>query len=83
MGCNNWEIREYLHFLLPLIKHDCACIEFNAITPNYISSISYCRKEMSLSKGGGGAQPNISKEIIVNTFIHFTTFSEQQRIVMK
>ena len=36
-----------------------------------------------IAKGGGGAQPNISKEIIVNTFIPLPPLSEQQRIVME
>ncbi len=36
---------------------------------------------MFISKGGGGAQPNISKEIIVNTAIPLPPFAEQERIV--
>ncbi len=34
-----------------------------------------------IAKGGGGAQPNISKEIIVKTYIPLPPFLEQQRIV--
>ena len=37
----------------------------------------------TVSKGGGGAQPNISKEIIVNHDIHLPPLAEQQRIVQK
>jgi len=31
--------------------------------------------------GGGGAQPNISKEKIINTYIPLPPFAEQKRIV--
>ena len=31
--------------------------------------------------GGGGAQPNISKEKIINTHIPLPPFAEQKRIV--
>ena len=36
---------------------------------------------MFIAKGGGGAQPNISKEIIVNTAIPLPPLTEQERIV--
>ena len=36
---------------------------------------------MFIAKGGGGAQPNISKEIIVNTAIPLPPLAEQERIV--
>ena len=31
--------------------------------------------------GGGGAQPNISKEKIINTYIPLPPFTEQKRII--
>ena len=61
----------------------CACIEFNAITQLYLFYFLLSQRSTFISKGGGGAQPNISKEIIVNTFIPLPPLSEQQRIVME
>ena len=61
----------------------CACIEFNAITQLYLFYLLLSQRNGFIAKGGGGAQPNISKEIIVNTFIPLPPLSEQQRIVME
>ena len=61
----------------------CACIEFNAITQLYLLYFLLSQRNGFIAKGGGGAQPNISKEIIVNTFIPLPPLSEQQRIVME
>lgn len=61
----------------------CACIEFNAITQLYLFYFLLSQRSTFISKGGGGAQPNISKEIIVNTFIPLPPLSEQQHIVME
>ncbi|EES68166.1 restriction endonuclease subunit S [Bacteroides thetaiotaomicron] len=61
----------------------CACIEFNAITQLYLFYFLLSQRNGFIAKGGGGAQPNISKEIIVNTFIPLPPLSEQQRIVME
>ena len=61
----------------------CACIEFNAITQLYLFYFLLSQRNEFIAKGGGGAQPNISKEIIVNTFIPLPPFAEQQRIVIE
>ncbi len=61
----------------------CAFIEFNAITQLYLFYFLLSQRSTFISKGGGGAQPNISKEIIVNTFIPLPPLSEQQRIIME
>ena len=61
----------------------CACVEFNAITQLYLFYFLLSQRNEFVAKGGGGAQPNISKEIIVNTFIPLPPLSEQQRIVME
>lgn len=61
----------------------CACIEFNAITRLYLFYFLLSQRNILISKGGGGAQPNISKEIITNTFIPVPPLPEQQRIVSK
>ena len=61
----------------------CACIEFHAITQLYLFYFLLSQRNEFIAKGGGGAQPNISKEIIVNTFIPLPPLSEQQRIVIE
>ena len=40
-------------------------------------------KEKFIAMGGGGAQPNISKEKIIHTHIPLPPLSEQHRIVAK
>ena len=59
----------------------CACIEYFAITQYYLFYFLLSQRDMFISKGGGGAQPNISKEIIVNTAIPLPPLAEQERIV--
>ena len=61
----------------------CACIEFNAVTQLYLFYFLLSQRSEFVAKGGGGAQPNISKEIIVNTVIPLPPIAEQQRIVQK
>ena len=59
----------------------CACIEYFAITQLYLFYFLLSQRMAFIAKGGGGAQPNISKEIIVNTVIPLPPLTEQQRIV--
>ena len=59
----------------------CACIEYFAITQHYLFYFLLSHRDMFIAKGGGGAQPNISKEIIVNTAIPLPPLTEQERIV--
>ena len=59
----------------------CACIEYCAITQHYLFYFLLSHRDMFIAKGGGGAQPNISKEIIVNTAIPLPPLAEQERIV--
>ena len=59
----------------------CACIEYFAITQHYLFYFLLSHRNMFIAKGGGGAQPNISKEIIVNTAIPLPPLAEQERIV--
>ena len=61
----------------------CACIEFHGITQLFLFYFLLSQRMMFISKGGGGAQPNISKEIIVNSTIALPPLAEQQRIVQK
>ena len=59
----------------------CACSEFNGVTNKYLFYFLISHKEAFIRQGGGGAQPNISKEIIVNTPIPIPPEKEQERIV--
>ena len=59
----------------------CACTEYFAITQHYLFYFLLSHRDMFIAKGGGGAQPNISKEIIVNTEIPLPPLAEQERIV--
>ena len=61
----------------------CACIKYFAIIQSYLFYFLLSHRAAFIAKGGGGAQPNISKEIIVNTLIPLPPLAEQQRIVAK
>ena len=61
----------------------CACIEYFAVIQPYLFYFLLSHRPAFIAKGGGGAQPNISKEIIVNTVIPLPPIAEQQRIVAK
>ena len=57
----------------------CGCEPFiyNKYLFFYLMSI----KENLIRQGSGGAQPNISKEIIINNYIILPPINEQKRIV--
>ena len=59
----------------------CVCYEFYGINNKYLFYFLKEHKEEFILQGFGGAQPNISKEKIVNTFIPLPPLSEQERIV--
>ena len=61
----------------------CACIEYYAITQYYLFYFLLSHRDIFIAKGGGGAQPNISKEIIVNTAIPLPPLPEQERITIE
>lgn len=61
----------------------CACIVFPSIYNLYLFYFLLANRTTFIKKGEGGAQPNISKEKIVNTFIPLPPLAEQQRIVEK
>ena len=59
----------------------CACIQYDAVVQLYLFYYLMSQRSSFIEKGGGGAQPNISKEIIINTAIPVPPLSEQSRIV--
>jgi len=59
----------------------CACEVFNGIDKEFLFLFLLSHREEFIKMGGGGAQPNISKEKIINTYIPLPPFAEQKRIV--
>ena len=59
----------------------CACSQFTGVSNKYLFYFLLSHKEAFIRLGGGGAQPNISKEIIINTPIPIPPEKEQERIV--
>ena len=58
----------------------CACVDYKAVTPKYLFNFLLSHKEEFVKMGGGGAQPNISKEKIISTLIPVPPIAEQNRI---
>jgi len=61
----------------------CACQVSNAIVNQYLFFFLQAIKSLLIKKGAGGAQPNISREIIVGTLIPIPPKEEQNRILKK
>ena len=59
----------------------CACVAYQGIEQKYLFYYLLSHREQFVMLGGGGAQPNISKEKIVDTFFPIPPMSEQKRIV--
>lgn len=60
----------------------CACVNY-ICDKMFLFYFLLANREHFIAMGGGGAQPNISKEKIINTHILLPPLSEQQRIVAK
>ena len=61
----------------------CACIPYEGIYNKYLFYFLMAFRNKFIKMGEGGAQPNISKEKIVNTLFSLPPFAEQKRIVVK
>lgn len=61
----------------------CACIPFDGIYNKYLFYYLMARRTAFIKMAEGGAQPNISKEKIVNALIAIPPLNEQKRIVSK
>ena len=59
----------------------CSCSEFIGVSNLYLFYFLLSHREAFIHQGGGGTQPNISKEIIINTPIPIPPEKEQSRIV--
>lgn len=61
----------------------CACIPYEGIHNKYLFYYLMSMRRSYIGMAEGGAQPNISKEKIVNSLIPLPPFAEQKRIVAK
>ena len=61
----------------------CACIPNEGIYNKYLFYFLMSQRNHFKSMGGGGAQPNISKDIIISTQFPLPPLAEQKRIVAK
>ena len=61
----------------------CACIPFCGIYNKYLFYFLMSQRKIFLSMSEGGAQPNISKEKIINHLIPLPPLNEQKRIVVE
>ena len=59
----------------------CACIDYEGVHQKYLFYFLLSHKDEFIALGGGGAQPNISKDIIVKTLIPIPPINEQGKIV--
>ena len=61
----------------------CACIPHDGVWNKYLFYYLMARRKDFVKMGEGGAQPNISKEKIVNSIIPLPPLAEQKRVVAK
>ena len=61
----------------------CVCSNYNGVEKLFLFYFLMNHKEHFIQQGFGGAQPNISKEKIIETFLPLPPLSEQKRIVAK
>ena len=61
----------------------CACDLLNCAEPEYLFYYLMAQRHAFIQLGGGGAQANISKEIIVNYQVPVPPVEEQRRIVAR
>jgi type I restriction enzyme S subunit len=61
----------------------CACTVYQGIYYKFLFYFLMARRESFKSQGAGGAQPNISKEKIINSLFTLPSLAEQKRIVEK
>ncbi|AKT46319.1 hypothetical protein ADJ67_00360 [Eubacterium sulci ATCC 35585] len=61
----------------------CACIVFPSVYNLYLFYFLLANRTSFVKQGEGGAQPNISKDKIINTLIPLPPLAEQTRIVEK
>ncbi|MCV2441785.1 restriction endonuclease subunit S [Acinetobacter bereziniae] len=61
----------------------CACTLFGEFSSKFLLTFLKAKKQYFIDMGAGGAQPNISREKLIETIIEVPPLEEQQRIVAK
>ena len=61
----------------------CACIPYEGVYNKYLFYFLMARRTDFIKMGEGGAQPNISKEKIINAIFALPPLAEQKRIVKR
>jgi type I restriction enzyme, S subunit len=61
----------------------CACTPFKGVYNRFLFFLLRAYRQRFTNQGAGGAQPNISREKIINTVVPLPPFEEQKRIVAK
>ncbi len=61
----------------------CCCTPFDGLYNLYLFYLLMAEKDRFIKLGAGGAQPNISREKIVNFIVPLPPYNEQQRIVKR
>ncbi|WP_294360711.1 restriction endonuclease subunit S [uncultured Clostridium sp.] len=61
----------------------CACTPFEQVNNKYLYTVLLAIRQKFRSESFGGAQPNISKQKIINSIMPLPPFQEQKRIVAK
>lgn len=61
----------------------CACNTFTGIHNEFLYNLLLSLKNNFISQGAGAAQPNISREKIINTVVPLPPYKEQKRIVSR
>ncbi len=61
----------------------CGCTPYDGVYNKYLFNLLLSMRENFKSQGAGGAQPNISRQKIVNTIAPLPPLNEQKRIVEK
>ena len=77
ISINNAEYTSCEYIVTRLINRNC----FNVIDKEFLFFFLLSHRDEFIKMGGGGAQPDISKEKILNTYIPLPPFTEQKRIV--
>lgn len=61
----------------------CACTTYSSVDKLFLLNLLRSMKPIFIEQGAGAAQPNISREKIINTIVPLPPFAEQHRIVAR